>query len=180
MKQNTSQPIYKEENERLKRKRRTNSPETSVRTRTPEVDVSNSLKQQTFRKKEIDTTSKTFTKSDKNSVYNFTESSRTETRTRLPALDKRTASPKREPVKIPTVQDYMVKSGDLGCSILSPTFSRDIGTEAAGVEGCRTNDGLWHTWADSFLLKRTQSVTLNTESADELDVLSILPYVELE
>ena len=78
----------------------------------------------------------------------------------------------------PTV--VLVESGELGNMILSPSLSHQIGEENAGVEGCRSNDGTWYSWADSFLLKRTYSEPVTAEPTDEPDLLSILPYVELD
>ena len=76
--------------------------------------------------------------------------------------------------------NFLLKDSEFGNAILSSNVSRNVGVEAAGVDGCRTNDGLWHSWSDSFLLQRIQSDSASTENADEPDVLSILPYVELE
>ena len=118
-------------------------------------------------------------KSDK--VYNYSETYRTERKTASPLIQKPYSPKVLEPDKrrlSPT--DLLRKDSQFGNAILSPKISRNLGSEAAGVDGCRTNDGLWHSWSDSFLLERTQSDPISTENPNEPDVLSILPYVELD
>jgi len=119
--------------------------------------------------------------SKSNKAYNYSEPYRTERKTNSPLIQKPISPKVLEPDKNAIeFTDHLVKDSQFGNAILSPAISRNLGSEAAGVDGCRTNDGLWHNWVDSFLLERTQSEPLTAENSDELDVLSILPYVELE
>lgn len=99
-----------------------------------------------------------------------------------PSVAKTFSKPLKQtptPVYKPS-REQMVKPGIIGNAILSSVTSRRYGDELAGVDGCRTNDGDWHPWADSFVVKRTISFTPDTEPSEESEHLSILPYVELD
>nr|XP_002131480.1 mediator of RNA polymerase II transcription subunit 26-like [Ciona intestinalis] len=48
--------------------------------------------------------------------------------------------------------------------------------ERPGIDGCRTNNGLWFSWQDGISVQRADLFETN----DQDDILTILPYIELD
>ena len=166
------------ESQRAKRKRKEESRDTKPYISSVELkpNFSNLSPKRTPVKKDFEDASQTTLRKS-----NFNHAATVRTSVYKSSSPPDVAQPARKlPPKIyESSRDRMVKAGEIGDAILSSAASRQFGNELAGLDGCRTNDGVWHSWSDSFVVRRS-SLLSNPEMTDESEHLSIFPYVELD